>query len=49
MPCQTGMPRGHLIGKTGVMSEVAEGDWSGPGGDIRIDLPAAPHRPLAPV
>jgi MOSC domain-containing protein YiiM len=40
---------GHLIRKAGIMSIVlADGDVR-PGDAIRVELPAAPHRPLQPV
>jgi MOSC domain-containing protein YiiM len=40
---------GHLVRKAGVMGiVVAEGDVR-PGDAIRVELPAAPHRPLQPV
>ena len=39
----------NLVRKAGVMSIViAEGDV-GPGDAIRVEMPAAPHRPLQPV
>ncbi len=40
---------GNLVRKAGVMGVVAAGGRVGPGDDIRIDLPAAPCRPLEPV
>jgi MOSC domain-containing protein YiiM len=40
---------GHLIRKAGIMSVVlADGDVR-PGDAIRVEVPAGPHRPLAPV
>ena len=40
---------GNLVRKAGVMSIViAEGDVR-PGDAIRVEMPAAPHRPLQPV
>lgn len=40
---------GNLIRKAGIMSIViAEGDVR-PGDTIRVEMPAAPHRPLQPV
>src|SRR6202022_1244407 len=40
---------GNLIRKAGIMGIVlAEGDVQ-PGDAIRVELPATPHRPLAPV
>jgi len=40
---------GNLVRKAGVMSiVVAEGDVR-PGDAIRVEMPAAPHRPLQPV
>ncbi len=40
---------GNLVLKAGVMSIViSEGDVR-PGDTIRVEMPAAPHRPLQPV
>ena len=42
-------PEGNLVRKAGVMGIViAEGDVR-PGDAIRVEIPAAPHRPLQPV
>ena len=40
---------GNLIRKAGVMGVVLTGGDVRPGDAIRVELPAAPHRPLAPV
>ena len=40
---------GNLIRKAGVMAVVIVSGAVRPGDEIRIELPAAPHRPLAPV
>jgi MOSC domain-containing protein YiiM len=40
---------GQLIRKAGVMGIVLAGGPVQPGDRIRVTLPAAPHRPLAPV
>ncbi len=42
-------PDGALIRKAGVMSVVLAGGLVCPGDAIGVTLPAAPHRPLAPV
>ncbi|MCB8822782.1 MOSC domain-containing protein [Microvirga rosea] len=41
--------RGHLIRKAGVMGIVLEDGEVKPGDVIRIELPAPPHKRLAPV
>jgi MOSC domain-containing protein YiiM len=40
---------GFIIRKAGVMGIVLEGGTVQPGDPIRVELPAKPHRPLAPV
>jgi MOSC domain-containing protein YiiM len=40
---------GHLIRKAGIMSVVVSGGDVRPGDAIRVEMPAAPHRPLQPV
>ncbi len=40
---------GSLIRKAGIMGVVLEGGEVRPGDPIRVELPPAPHRPLAPV
>jgi MOSC domain-containing protein YiiM len=40
---------GEIVRKAGIMGIVARGGMVRPGDDIRIELPAGPHRPLAPV
>lgn len=40
---------GDLIRKAGVMATVLAGGVVCPGDSIRVELPPAPHRPLAPV
>lgn len=40
---------GRLIRKAGVMGIVLTGGEVRPGDPIRVELPAAPHRPLEPV
>jgi MOSC domain-containing protein YiiM len=40
---------GNLIRKTGVMSIVISDGDVRPGDPIRVEMPAAPHRPLQPV
>jgi len=40
---------GNLIRKAGIMGIVIEGGEVRGGDAIRVDLPAPPHRPLAPV
>jgi len=40
---------GQLIRKTGVMAIVITDGDVGPGTAIRIEFPAEPYRPLAPV
>ncbi|WP_237774678.1 MOSC domain-containing protein [Actinosynnema sp. ALI-1.44] len=40
---------GDLVRKTGVMSVVLTGGVVRPGDEIRVELPAEPHRPLGPV
>jgi MOSC domain-containing protein YiiM len=40
---------GNLIRKAGVMAIVVAGGLVRPGDAIAVDLPPAPHRPLAPV
>jgi MOSC domain-containing protein YiiM len=42
-------PHGELIRKAGVMAIVLAGGEVAPGDRIVADLPAEPHRPLAPV
>jgi MOSC domain-containing protein YiiM len=42
-------PYGELIRKAGVMAIVLAGGEVAPGDRIVADLPAKPHRPLAPV
>jgi hypothetical protein len=42
-------PNGELIRKAGVMAIVLTGGEVAPGDRIMADLPAEPHRPLAPV
>ena len=41
--------RGNLVRKAGVMAVVVAGGEVRPGDPIRVELPPAPHRPLAPV
>jgi MOSC domain-containing protein YiiM len=41
--------RGGLVRKTGVMAVVIVGGQVRPGDAIRVELPAQPHQPLAPV
>ena len=40
---------GNLVRKAGVMAVVRSGGEVRPGDAIEVDLPAAPHTPLAPV
>jgi hypothetical protein len=40
---------GKLIRKAGIMAVVIAGGQVSPGNAIRIELPAQPHQPLAPV
>lgn len=40
---------GNLVRKAGVMAVVLVGGEVRPGDPIRVELPATPHRPLAPV
>src|SRR5215210_1030809 len=40
---------GNLVRKAGVMAVVVAGGEVRPGDPIEIELPAPPHRPLAPV
>ncbi len=40
---------GNLVRKAGVMGVVVAGGEVRPGDPIAVELPAAPHRPLAPV
>ena len=40
---------GNLIRKAGIMAVVLEGGDLRPGDPIQVELPAGPHRPLAPV
>jgi len=40
---------GNLIRKAGIMAVVIAGGQVSPGDSIRIELPAQPHQPLAPV
>ncbi len=40
---------GHLIRKAGIMGVIVAGGEVRPGDPIRAELPAEPHRPLAPV
>lgn len=40
---------GNLVRKAGVMSIVIEGGEVRPGDAISVEIPAGPHRPLAPV
>jgi len=40
---------GALVRKAGVMAIVVAGGVVRPGDVLRVELPAAPHRPLAPV
>jgi MOSC domain-containing protein YiiM len=42
-------PEGNLIRKAGVMGVVVAGGVVEPGDPIAVELPAEPHRPLAPV
>jgi len=42
-------PDGALVRKSGVMSVVLQGGVVRPGDAIRVELPAEPHRALAPV
>ena len=41
--------QGNLIRKAGVMGIVLAGGEVRPGDTIRVELPPAPHQPLAPV
>ncbi len=41
--------RGQLVRKAGVMAIVVTGGEVRPGDAIRVELPPAPHRALAPV
>ncbi len=41
--------RGGLIRKAGVMATVVAGGPVRPGDPVTVELPPAPHRPLAPV
>ncbi len=41
--------RGNLIRKAGVMAVVVAGGPVRPGDAVAVELPPAPHRPLAPV
>lgn len=41
--------RGELVRKAGIMAIVLAGGDVRPGDPIRVELPPAPHRPLAPV
>jgi MOSC domain-containing protein YiiM len=40
---------GEIVRKAGIMGIVVRGGVVRPGDDIRVELPAGPHRPLAPV
>lgn len=40
---------GNIVRKAGVMSIVIQGGVVRPGDPIQVELPAEPHRPLAPV
>ncbi len=40
---------GNLVRKAGIMAVVLAGGEVRPGDPIRLELPAAPHRPLLPV
>jgi MOSC domain-containing protein YiiM len=40
---------GNTVRKAGIMSVVVEGGVVRPGDTIKVELPAGPHRPLAPV
>lgn len=40
---------GNLVRKAGIMAIVLEGGTVQPGDEIRVELPAGPHEPLAPV
>jgi hypothetical protein len=40
---------GNLVRKAGIMGIVVAGGEVRPGDPIRVELPPAPHRPLAPV
>lgn len=42
-------PDGELIRRAGIMSVVLVGGEVRPGDEIRVELPAEPHRPLAKV
>lgn len=42
-------PAGNLVRRAGVMAVVVAGGEVRPGDPVRIELPAPPHRPLAPV
>ncbi|MDO9441957.1 MAG: MOSC domain-containing protein, partial [Beijerinckiaceae bacterium] len=42
-------PDGELVRKAGVMGVVLSGGPVAPGDDIAVELPAGPHRRLAPV
>ncbi len=41
--------QGNLVRKAGVMAVVLAAGEVRPGDDVRVELPAAPHRPLEPV
>ena len=40
---------GNLVRKAGIMAVVLAGGEVCPGDPVRVELPAGPHRPLAPV
>jgi MOSC domain-containing protein YiiM len=42
-------PDGELVRKAGIMGVVLAGGTVRPGDAITVELPAAPHQPLAPV
>ncbi|SER63784.1 MOSC domain-containing protein [Lentzea xinjiangensis] len=42
-------PGGELVRRAGIMSIVLTGGVVRPGDEIRVEPPAGPHRPLAPV
>jgi MOSC domain-containing protein YiiM len=42
-------PAGNLIRKAGIMAIVLESGAVHPGDPIQVELPPAPHRPLAPI
>jgi MOSC domain-containing protein YiiM len=42
-------PDGNLVRKAGVMSVVISDGDVRPGDNVRVEMPAAPHRPLQPV